>query len=114
MDSSQRAAFIYFLEAGHRPLLHQPLRVWEALCTNGLGFDRHFTTQCSFELTFGSVSWRLSGGRVMLLGETGSYEIGADQLVSFSQPTPGSFEFMEQYSTTVFRKTLIELLTSRP
>ena len=81
------------------------LHIREAISTNGLNFNRHFTTHCESVFTLLHCSWRLSGGRVLFAGAASSYEIGGDQLIGFTKHSSTQFEFIERYSETVFRQS---------
>lgn len=58
-----------------------------------------------FELT--RSAYRKNGGRFMFEGNKMYYEISGERLIDFKQPGRNKFEFIEQYSETVFRITKI-------
>jgi hypothetical protein len=109
MNTQLQSAFLSFMEQCES-LYGRQLCVSEAISTNSLNFNRHFTTQCEWTFTLLQCSWRLSGGRVLFAGAASHYEIGADQLVTFTEHSPTEFEFVEKYSATVFRKTRLLVL----
>jgi hypothetical protein len=110
MNTQLQSDFLAFMEQCESLHGYQ-LRISEAISTNSLNFDRHFTTRSELGFTLLHSSWRFSGGRVTFAGATSSYEIGADQLVAFEKHSATDFEFTEKYSATVFRKTRILVLS---
>ena len=111
MEAQMRIDFILFTEQC-ATLLGREIHVREALSNNGCNFDRHFTSFSEFVLTLASVNWRISGGRLMLTGtEKISYEIGADQLISFLRLGAAEYELTEKCGPSVFRKTTLEVLS---
>lgn len=104
MDTHLKSEFLSFMEQCEA--MHgRELRISEAISTNSLNFDRHFTTRCEIAFALLHSSWRFSGGRVLFAGATSSYEISAYQLVAFTRHSLAEFEFIEKYSATVFCKT---------
>lgn len=88
------------------------IKIREAISTNGLNFDRHFTTWSNMAFLFQRFGWRISGARIMFQGETMMYEISADRIMEFSTIAENEFEFIEMYSDTVYRKTNIKFSKS--
>lgn len=80
----------------------------ESISTNKTNFDRHFSTFGRYELTLERVSWRMSGGRITFNQTDSYYEVSIDNLVSFQEREEHCFEFLEKYSETVFRMTILE------
>lgn len=109
MTTQLQVDFLSFIEQCEL-LYGRQLCLSEAISTNGLNFNRHFTTYCESTFTLLQCSWRLSGGRVLFAGATSHYELGAAQLVAFTTHSPTEFEFVEKYSPTVFRKTKMLVL----
>ncbi|MCF6132982.1 hypothetical protein [Flavobacterium wongokense] len=52
-------------------------------------------------------AYRNTGDKFMLEGKGTYYEISAERIVDFKKPGRNKFEFVEQYSETVFRITKI-------
>jgi len=50
---------------------------------------------------------RKNGERFMFEGDKMYYEISGERIIEFRQPGRNKFEFIEQYSETVFRITKI-------
>ena len=82
--------------------------ITEGLCTETENFDTHYTTWNLSEFTLLRSAYRKIGARLMMEGEKMYYEISAKIIVDFKQPGRNSFEFIEQYSPTVFRVTKIK------
>jgi hypothetical protein len=85
------------------------LKINESISTNSINFNRHFTTSNSLSFTVINIACRISGGRIMLQGEELYYEIAIDLLVDFIEKENQEFEFLEQYSETVYRKTILKI-----
>jgi hypothetical protein len=81
--------------------------IQEFLSLNGENFDRHFTTWACSEFILQKIGGRISGGRIIWEGEKSYYEVCADIVVNFLQKSEMEMEFLEKYSETVFRKTII-------
>lgn len=82
--------------------------ITEALCTEAENFDTQLTTWNLSEFTLIRSAYRNAGARFMIEGEKMYYEISAKIIVDFKQPGRNSFEFIEQYSESVFRVTKIK------
>jgi hypothetical protein len=52
-------------------------------------------------------AYRNNGGKFMLEGKGTYYEISGDRIIDFKKAGRNKFEFIEQYSETVFRITKI-------
>lgn len=52
-------------------------------------------------------AYRNNGGKFMLEGKGTYYEISAERIIDFKKSGRNKFEFIEQYSETVFRITKI-------
>lgn len=52
-------------------------------------------------------AYRNNGGKFMLEGKGTYYEISAERIIDFKKVGRNKFEFIEQYSETVFRITKI-------
>lgn len=113
MNASLQAAFVAFVEAC-TSLHGQRIHLREAISTNTLNFDRHFTTYSELVFLLTNSYVRLSGGRLILAGYTHSYEIGGDQLAALAAHGPGHFEILERYSDTVFRRTILQVVPAAP
>ena len=82
--------------------------ITEGLYTKSEDFDSNFTTWnlCEFDLI--RSAYRTKGARLMIEGEKMYYEISAKLIIDFKQPGRHTYEFVEQYSETVFRITKIK------
>ena len=65
------------------------------------------TTWTLSEFKFIRSAYRNNGGKFIFEGNGTYYEISADRMIDFKQPGRHKFEFIEQYSETVFRITKI-------
>lgn len=65
--------------------------------------ESHFTTWNISEFELIRSAYRSKGERFMLEGKGAYYEISAKNIVAFKQLGRNKFEFIEQYSATVFR-----------
>ncbi len=88
------------------------IEISEAISTNTLNFDRHFTTFSNTEIILNRFGWRISGGRIMFEGKKLNYEIAVDRITNFTELEQDTFEFIEKYCETVFRKTTIKICTN--
>ena len=102
-----KAEVINFLETFH---IHigKKININEALCTNRDSFNRHFTTYSSTEFELREFSARVSGARIMFIGETLHYEISIDRIIKFDKSVD-NFIFIEKYSEEIYRKTIVSL-----
>jgi RAB protein geranylgeranyltransferase component A len=81
--------------------------ITEGLCNHAENFDADYTTWNLSEFILLRSAYRKSGERFMLEGEKMYFEISAALLIDCKQPGRNTFEFVEQYSETVFRITKI-------
>lgn len=81
--------------------------ITEGLYSNLEDLDANFTTWNLSEFELLRSAYRKNGGRFMFEGTTMYYEISGEKLIDFKQPGRNKFEFIEQYSETVFRITKI-------
>jgi len=81
--------------------------VTEGLYSKADDFDINFTTWNLSEFQLIRSAYRNKGARLMLEGEKMYYEISAKLIIDFKQPKRHTYEFVEQYSETVFRITKI-------
>ena len=86
------------------------LKINESISTNGINFDRHFTTSNSMSFIVKNIACRTSGARIMLQGDELYYEIAIDLLVDFIEKEDQVFEFLEKYSENVYRKTILKFI----
>lgn len=78
----------------------------EAICTNKENFDRHFTTYSSTEFELTHFAVRISGARIMFMGEILNYEISVDRIIKFER-IDDEYLFLEKYSDVIYRRTII-------
>jgi hypothetical protein len=69
--------------------------------------DANLTTWNLSEFDLIRSAYRNNGGRFMFEGDKMYYEISGERIIEFRQPGRNKFEFIEQYSETVFRITKI-------
>ncbi|MDI9257413.1 MULTISPECIES: hypothetical protein [Flavobacterium] len=81
--------------------------ITEGLCTDIETLDANFTTWNLSEFELIRSAYRMNGEKFMMEGRHMYYEISADRIISFQQKGRHKFEFIEQYSDTVFRITRI-------
>lgn len=83
-------------------------QITEGLYSKAEDFDINFTTWNLSEFVLLRSAYRNNGARLMMEGEKMYYEISARLIIDFKQPGRHTFEFVEQYSDTVFRITKIK------
>ncbi len=77
--------------------------------TEGLfsDFDANLTTWNLSEFQLIRSAYRKNGNRFMFEGDKMYYEISGERIIDFKQPGRHKYEFIEQYSESVFRITKI-------
>lgn len=81
--------------------------ITEGLFSEKENLDAQKTTWNLSEFDLIRSAYRNNGERFMFEGNKMYYEISAERLIDFKQPGRHRFEFIEQYSETVFRITKI-------
>jgi hypothetical protein len=81
--------------------------ITEGLFSDYDDLDANLTTWNLSEFELIRSAYRKNGGRFMFEGKTMYYEISGERIIDFKQPGRHTFEFIEQYSETVFRITKI-------
>lgn len=81
--------------------------ITEGLFSNFDDLDANFTTWNLSEFELIRSAYRKNGGRFMFEGSKLYYEISGERIIDFKQPGRNKFEFIEQYSESVFRITKI-------
>ena len=81
--------------------------ITEGLYSNVADLDANLTTWNLSEFELIRSAYRKNGGRFMFEGAKMYYEISGERIIEFKQPGRNKFEFIEQYSETVFRVTKI-------
>ncbi len=79
----------------------------EGLFIQKPNFDSDFTTWSLSEFELKQSAYRTNGERFMLEGKNMYYEISAKNIIELKQSGRNKFEFIEQYSETVFRITKV-------
>ena len=69
--------------------------------------DANLTTWNLSEFDLIRSAYRNNGERFMFEGDKMYYEISGERIIAFTQPGRHKFEFIEQYSESVFRITKI-------
>lgn len=82
--------------------------ITEGLYSKAEDFDVNFTTWNLSEFELIRSAYRNNGARLMMEGEKMYYEISARLIIDFKQPARHTYEFVEQYSESVFRITKIK------
>ncbi len=81
--------------------------VTEGLFSEIEDIDADHTTWNLSEFELVRSAYRKNGLKFMIEGSGNYYELSADKIIDFKQPGRHKFEFIEQYSGTVFRITKI-------
>lgn len=81
--------------------------ITEGLFSDYDDLDANLTTWNLSQFDLIRSAYRNNGGRFMFEGQTMYYEISGERIIDFKQPGRHKFEFIEQYSETVFRITKI-------
>lgn len=85
-----------------------PTEITAGLYSKSEDFDINFTTWNLSEFILVRSAYRNNGARLMMEGEKMYHEISAKLIIDFKQPGRNTYEFVEQYSDTVFRITKIK------
>jgi len=81
--------------------------ITQGLCSEPHNLDPHLTAWNLSEFALARSAYRNSGGKFMLEGQGTYFEISAERIIDFKQTGRNKFEFIEQYSETVYRITKI-------
>jgi len=81
--------------------------ITEGLFSDIEDLDANLTTWNLSEFDLIRSAYRKNGSRFMFEGTTMYYEISGERIIDFKKPGRHKFEFIEQYSETVFRITKI-------
>lgn len=81
--------------------------ITEGLCTDMEALEANLTTWNLSEFELIRSAYRQNGDKFMIEGSNMYYEISAVRIISFEQLGRHKFEFIEQYSDSVFRITKI-------
>jgi hypothetical protein len=79
--------------------------ITEGLFSGINDIDAEHTTWNLSEFDLIRSAYRKNGLKFMMEGNNRYYEVSADKIIDFKQPGRHKFEFIEQYSETVFRIT---------
>ena len=82
--------------------------ITSGLCTNLEDFDSHNITWNLSEFELIRAAYRKIGERFMMEGSSMYVEISAKNILSFEKKGRNKFEFIEQYSPSVYRMTTIK------
>lgn len=100
-----RKRLLFFAE--NSPLwVGQTLDIHQFISTNADNFDPHFTTSAKFQYTLTHFGIRMSGAKMMFMGEVFSYEIDLGSIIQFNESEQTYF-FIEKLSRTVYRKSVL-------
>ncbi|WP_395066405.1 hypothetical protein [Flavobacterium sp.] len=81
--------------------------ITEGLFCDEQELDANLTTWNLSEFELIRSAYRTNGGRFIFEGDKMYYEISGERIIDFKQPGRHKYEFIEQYSETVFRITKI-------
>ena len=81
--------------------------ITEGLFSDVDDIDANLTTWNLSEFELIRSAYRNNGKRFMFEGTSMYYEISGEKIIDFKQPGRNKFEFIEQYSESVFRITKI-------
>jgi hypothetical protein len=81
--------------------------ITEGLFSDLEDLDANLTTWNLSEFDLIRSAYRNNGKRFMFEGSAMYYEISGERIIDFKQPGRNKFEFIEQYSESVFRITKI-------
>ncbi|WP_298137244.1 hypothetical protein [Flavobacterium sp.] len=81
--------------------------ITEGLFSDLEDLDANLTTWNLSEFDLIRSAYRNNGKRFMFEGSSMYYEISGERIIDFKQPGRNKFEFIEQYSESVFRITKI-------
>jgi len=81
--------------------------ITEGLYSKLEDFDANLTTWNLSEFELIRSAYRKNGERFLFEGDKMYYEISGERIIDFKQPGRNKFEFIEQYSESVFRITKI-------
>jgi hypothetical protein len=98
---------IYFFE-GIEKYYGCKTEITEGLFSDYDDLDANLTTWNLSEFDLIRSAYRNNGGRFMFEGNKMYYEISGERIIDFKQPGRHKYEFIEQYSETVFRITRIK------
>lgn len=82
--------------------------ITEGLFSELDNLDANLTTWNLSEFNLIRSAYRNNGNRFMFEGNKMYYEISGERIIDFKHPSRHQFEFIEQYSETVFRITKIQ------
>jgi len=82
--------------------------ITEGLFNDQQDLDPEFSTWNLSKFDLIRSAYRKKGDRFMLEGSSMYYEISGEKIIAFKQPGRHKYEFIEQYSETVFRITKIK------
>lgn len=81
--------------------------ITEGLFSELEDLDANLTTWNMSEFDLIRSAYRNNGKRFMFEGNSMYYEISGERIIDFKQPGRNKYEFIEQYSESVFRITKI-------
>ncbi len=82
--------------------------ITSGLYTNLEDFDSHNITWSLSEFDLIRAAYRKKGERFMMEGSSMYVEVSAKNIISFEKKGRNKFEFIEQYSPSVYRMTTIK------
>ena len=106
MQSEELRKRLQFFAENSPLWVGQTLDIHQFISTNADNFDPHFTTVAKFTYTLTHFGIRMSGAKMMFMGEVFSYEIDLGSITQFNESEQTYF-FIEKLSGTVYRKSVL-------
>ena len=106
MQSEELKKRLQFFAENSTLWVGKTLDIHQFISTNADNFDRHFTTVTNFAYTLVHFGIRMSGAKMMFMGEVFSYEIDLGSITQFNESEQTYF-FVEKLSETVYRKSVL-------
>lgn len=97
---------INFGETSER-LIGKQIKIRQAISVNKDNFDRHFTCFTNFEFKLTHFGIRVSGQKMMFMGDKFNYEIDSRYLIEFQENNDDEYVFIEKLSEEVYKRTLL-------
>lgn len=111
MQSEELRKRLLFFAENSPQWVGQALDIHQFISTNADNFDPHFTTSAKFAYMLIHFGIRMSGAKMMFMGEVFSYEIDLGSITEFNKSEQTYF-FIEKLSGTVYRKSVLSFKTA--
>jgi len=97
---------INFGESSER-LIGKQIKIRQEISVNKDNFDRHFTCFTNFEFKLTHFGIRMSGQKMMFMGNEFNYEIDSRCLIEFQENNNDEYILIEKLSEEVYKKTFL-------